>query len=239
MASIMLCVDLSEQILHEALSVRTDFIVVYSPLVKAALRALSTEDVTGRILLTCAQHGLAVYSLYTACDRAALGMTQWLASTLAAGQARPIVPHPEMPEAGQGRLLECDASAPLSTIVQRLKALLGVRYVRLALGAVVDESNLARAQEFCFVKKIAVQVGDGSSALLHCEPDLLICSEMTHADILAANARGVVLILTGQSTIERAFLGHLRQELQDEFTDSDWNVKVKCSQVDTNPLSLV
>ena len=38
---------------------------------------------------------------------------------------------------------------------------------------------------------------------------------------------------------ERAFLRHLREQLQDEFSDSDWNVKVKCSQVDRNPLAVV
>lgn len=35
---------------------------------------------------------------------------------------------------------------------------LQVRYLRLALGAVVDENNLTKAQECCFVKTIAVQV---------------------------------------------------------------------------------
>lgn len=33
-----------------------------------------------------------------------------------------------------------------------------------------------------------------------------VISEMVYEDILAANARGVVVILTGQSTMERAYL---------------------------------
>ena len=112
--------------------------------------------------------------------------------------------------------------------------------MRLALGAVVDEQNLARAQECCFVKSIAVQVGEGSTLLQSCaHANVFVASEMSHADVLAANAKGVVVILTGQSTIERAFLRYLRQELQEEFGDAEWNVKVKCSQVDCNPLSVV
>ena len=62
---------------------------------------------------------------------------------------------------------------------------------------------------------------------------------MAHADVIAANAQGVVVILTGQSTMERAYLRSLRQDLHDEFSRSDWNVRVKCSQVDCNPLSIV
>ena len=43
----------------------------------------------------------------------------------------------------------------------------------------------------------------------------------------------------GQSTIERAYLLRLRDELQDEFSDADWNIKLRCANVDCNPLSVV
>ena len=72
-----------------------------------------------------------------------------------------------------------------------------------------------------------------------CGAGRYVTSEMTHSQVLAANAQGVVVLLTGQSTIERAYLRTLRQELQDEFCDSDWNVKVACSQVDCSPLAIV
>ena len=62
---------------------------------------------------------------------------------------------------------------------------------------------------------------------------------MAHAEVIAANAQGVMVILTGQSTMERAYMHHLQQELQDEFANSDWNVKFRTSQVDSNPLSVV
>lgn len=57
--------------------------------------------------------------------------------------------------------------------------------------------------------------------------------------VLEANAAGVIVLLAGQSTIERAYLRTLRHELEEEFADADWQVKVKCSHVDCNPLSVV
>lgn len=75
--------------------------------------------------------------------------------------------------------------------------------------------------------------------LRQCVANVFITGEMAHADVLAANAQGVIVILTGQSTMERAYMQHLRQDLQDEFANSDWNVKFRCSQVDCNPLSVV
>ena len=83
------------------------------------------------------------------------------------------------------------------------------------------------------------QVGEGARVLRDCLANVFITSEMSHVDVLEANARGVVVLLTGQSTMERAYLRHLREELHEEFSDSDWQVKVKCSEVDCNPLSIV
>uniref|UniRef100_A0A7S4FDF8 NIF3-like protein 1 n=1 Tax=Chrysotila carterae TaxID=13221 RepID=A0A7S4FDF8_CHRCT len=238
-AAIMLCVDLTEQVLCEALAIHAAFVITYFPMPSHPIRSLSTADVTGRILLNCAQHNLAVYSVHSACDHAPGGINDWLAKSLAPGRSRPIVPDVNMPDAGLGRLLECEVSTPLSLLVERLKQLLQLRHVRLAFGAIVDEQNLARAQEFCFVKTVAVQVGEAAAVLQNIAADVMIASEMSHSDIIAANAKGIVVILAGQSTIERGYLGYLSQQLQEEFADSDWNVKVKCSQIDGNPLAVV
>ena len=152
---------------------------------------------------------------------------------------RPILPHTTLAGAGEGRLLECSRALSLSTLVSRLKELLEVRHLRLALGACVDEQNLSKAMEGCFTKSIGIQVGEGAKVLAGCGANVVVTSEMAHAHVLAANAQGVVVILVGQSTIERAYLRHLQRELTDELADSDWNVKVKCSQVDSNALSIV
>ena len=201
--------------------------------------AVSVHDPTGRAVLKCAQESIAVHSIHTACANAPNGLVDWLAESLAEGSSCPIIPHAEEPEAGEGRLLECSRAQPLSVIIARLKELLGVRHLRLALGVVVDEHNLTKAQECCFVKTVALQAGEGARVLCDCAANVFITSEMSHTDVLAANARGVVVLLTGQSTMERAYLRHLRDELHEEFADSDWQVKVKCSQVDCNPLSIV
>mmetsp|Transcript_28237 Transcript_28237/g.59303 ORF Transcript_28237/g.59303 Transcript_28237/m.59303 type:complete len:252 (-) Transcript_28237:685-1440(-) len=200
-AAIMLCVDLTEQVLCEALAIHAAFVITYFPMPSHPIRSLSTADVTGRILLNCAQHNLAVYSVHSACDHAPGGINDWLAKSLAPGRSRPIVPDVNMPDAGLGRLLECE--------------------------------------EFCFVKTVAVQVGEAAAVLQNIAADVMIASEMSHSDIIAANAKGIVVILAGQSTIERGYLGYLSQQLQEEFADSDWNVKVKCSQIDGNPLAVV
>jgi putative NIF3 family GTP cyclohydrolase 1 type 2 len=67
----------------------------------------------------------------------------------------------------------------------------------------------------------------------------VIASEMSHADVLDANAKGIIVLLAGQSMIERAYLRQLRVELQEEYAGSDWNAKIRCSQVDCSALYVV
>lgn len=239
-AVVVLCVDLTEQVLAEAVAMHADHLVCYAPMPRVPMAMLSTDDPQGRIVLKCAQEAMAVHSLHTACANAPHGVADWLAESLASGTTSPILPHVEVAQAGEGRLLECSRATPLSALISRLKELLGVRHLRLALGAVVDETSLAKAIECCYVKTIALHVGDRCASVLNGSgANVYVASEMAHSEVLAANAHGVIVLLAGHSTIERAFLRHLRQELEDEFGDSDWNVKVKLSQVDSSPLAIV
>ena len=93
---------------------------------------------------------------------------------------------------------------------------------------------------------MCAQIGEGGALLQHVmQPatptfsGVFLTAEMAHADVLAANAKGIIVLLAGQSTIERAYLRYLRQELQEEFTDADWNVKIRCSETDCHTLTVV
>jgi len=238
-AVIVLCVDLTEQVLAEAVSMHADYIISYTPVPRNPLPALRVDDPTGRVVLKLAQQSIAVFSAGSACTNAPRGAASWLAESLASGSTRPLWPHADDARAGEGRLLECHKATSLSAMINRLKEVLGVRHLRLAMGVLVDEQSLGKALECCFIKSVALQLGDGASALRGCDANMYVTSEMSHADVLEANAAGVIVLLAGQSTIERAYLRALREELHDEFANAEWQVKVKCSQVDCNPLAVV
>jgi len=72
-----------------------------------------------------------VHSIHTASDSAVGGINDWLARSLARGKSRPIIRHPQIADAGQGRFLECEVATPLSAIVERLKQLLQIRCVSM------------------------------------------------------------------------------------------------------------
>jgi len=88
----MLCIDLTEPVLAEAIDRGCELIVAYHPPIFAPLTAVTTLGVKERIVHTAIRHGLAIYSPHTALDAASGGVTDWLLDALELADRRPIQP---------------------------------------------------------------------------------------------------------------------------------------------------
>ena len=85
---VLATIDLDEPVLDEAIEMNARLIVAYHPVLFAPVKRLTTASATGRILMKCVQHGVAVYSPHTALDAAAGGVADWLLGVCAgAGSA--------------------------------------------------------------------------------------------------------------------------------------------------------
>ncbi len=86
----LLCIDLTEAVLAEAIETEAQLIVAYHPPIFSPLVRLTGDDWKGRIVLACAKREIAIYSPHTALDAAEDGLNDWLARGLGAGQVSPI-----------------------------------------------------------------------------------------------------------------------------------------------------
>jgi dinuclear metal center YbgI/SA1388 family protein len=100
---VLLCIDLTEAVVHEAMSHKAGLIVAYHPPVYSPIQTLTPADWKQRALLACVKHDIAVYSPHTALDAAADGLNQWLAMGL--GTARDIRPIRPRLQAELGKLV--------------------------------------------------------------------------------------------------------------------------------------
>src|SRR5262249_48757771 len=89
---VMLTIDLTDAVMEETLGAGCGAIIAYHPPIFEGLKRVTAETRTGRVVLTAARAGIAVYSPHTALDASAGGMTDWLADALGTGERRPIVP---------------------------------------------------------------------------------------------------------------------------------------------------
>jgi dinuclear metal center YbgI/SA1388 family protein len=90
---VLLCIDLSERVLDEALATSADFLVAYHPPLFRGLKRLRASAADERVLLRALEAGLGVYSPHTALDAARGGVNDWLAGAFGPGRSTPLVAH--------------------------------------------------------------------------------------------------------------------------------------------------
>jgi dinuclear metal center YbgI/SA1388 family protein len=87
---VMLCIDLTEAVLAEALARRVQMVLAYHPPIFKPVSRL-TADASG-VLWRAARAGLAVYSMHTALDAAPGGTNDVLAKAAGIASPRPLEP---------------------------------------------------------------------------------------------------------------------------------------------------
>lgn len=86
----LLCIDLTEDVMAEAISKKSSLIVAYHPPIFQPLNALTTRDWKQRIILHAAQKKIAIYSPHTALDAARGGVNDWLCGGIGKGEIHVI-----------------------------------------------------------------------------------------------------------------------------------------------------
>ena len=219
---IMLTIDCSPAVAAEAVQRRCDCIISYHPPIFSPINRLSGDRATDRRLLRLIESRVAVYSPHTALDRVAGGVNDWLAAGVQGNDAAVVR---EVPE-GPGRLVAFRKGIALKTLTDRVRRYLKVPYLRVA-----RPDGRARP-----VRRVALCAGAGGSTLDHTDADALVTGEMKHHDLLAANARGVTVILSEHTHTERGYLPVLKKRLARELPD---DVSLLIARTDRDPVSLL
>ena len=81
----MLCIDLTEPVLDEAVSSRANLVVAYHPPIFEPLSALTDRTWKQRVISEAVRKRIAVYSPHTALDAAEGGVNDWLARSAGEG----------------------------------------------------------------------------------------------------------------------------------------------------------
>ncbi|KAL1451399.1 hypothetical protein WDU94_005778, partial [Cyamophila willieti] len=91
--NILLTIDLTDEVLKEAVENKTDLIISYHPPVFAPLKRFNSDKWKERVVSTCLAHNIAVYSPHTSWDAIQGGVNDWLASIYDIKEYYPLVPH--------------------------------------------------------------------------------------------------------------------------------------------------
>ena len=103
LTGVLICVDVTEAVVDEAIGHRANLIVSHHPLLFHPLRRIVGADASQRIAARCLIAGISLYAAHTNLDSADGGMSFRLGQLLGLQNMRTLKPNPEtVPESGFG-----------------------------------------------------------------------------------------------------------------------------------------
>lgn len=148
---VLLSLDVTENIIDEAISKGADCIISHHPCVFSGVKKITTEDYVGRLLLKAAENKIALFSAHTNMDTAEFGINEKLKEMFELKNAEIIEINPDNPTAGLGRIGDIEP-VTLGEFSEKVKKVLKTPVLRYS----GDESQI--------IKRVAI--GSGSCAEL-------------------------------------------------------------------------
>ena len=227
--SVLLTIDLTDEVVSEAETLGSDLIIAYHPPIFQGLKRLRSSLPGERVLLRCAARGIAIFSPHTALDAAPGGVNDWLLSAFGAGIKQPCLPDSRDPSFGPGRSLRLAEPISLEEAIAALKRQLGLAQLRVA-------ASSAQAAGEHSIRSIAVCAGAGGALFEKLgSHDLFVTGEMRHHDVRARVLSGSSVLLSEHTHTERGYLPLLATRLSSETQAA---VTFHVSQCDRDPLSM-
>jgi dinuclear metal center YbgI/SA1388 family protein len=88
--NILLTIDLTEAVLHEAVEIKTNAIVSYHPPIFHPLKSVTDNTFKERVVLDAIKHNISIYSPHTALDVTENGINDWIAEGIGSGDVRAL-----------------------------------------------------------------------------------------------------------------------------------------------------
>lgn len=206
----LLALDITDNVIAEAVELRAQLIVSHHPLIFTPLRRATTDDLAGRKVLTLARHGISAICMHTNLDIADGGVNDALMAALGAEVTGGLEP---AGTAVEGSMLTCGRIGKLPVpmtmaeflpyVAGRLRAN-GLRYVDGGLP----------------VERLAVCGGSGGNMLELAAAkgcDTFVTADVKYDRFLAAKELGINLIDADHFCTENVVIPVLQAKLQQRF----------------------
>ena len=192
-SGVLLCLDITSDILAEAQERSCNMIVCHHPLLFGGIRHIVPTDERGRIVMNAIRSGISIYAAHTNLDRASHGVSYEIARTLNLTDITVLSPDVHDPLKGLG-VIGNIVPVPALAFLRQLKEDFSVGCLRYS-----------QAQSRLTVRRIAVCGGAGASLIgdaIRLGADVFVTGDVKYHDF--TSYAGQILI---------ADIGHYESEL--------------------------
>lgn len=191
--AVMLCLDVNEDVLNEALKRECNLIVSHHPLIFRGLKQLTGADTTQRLVMQALEKKIAVYSAHTNLDSVWDGVSHEIARRLKIKDVEVLEPQPGNPRAGLG-------------VVGNITPLPKIEFLRKVKETFhVNALRYSAQSPALVVRRVAVCGGAGASlikAAVDAGADILVTGDVKYHDFTSFGPEIII-----------ADIGHYESEL--------------------------
>lgn len=192
-SAVMLCLDVTDEVLEEAIRRKCDMIVSHHPLIFRGLKNLTGADDTQRIAIRALEAGVAIYSAHTNLDSTWNGVSHEMAHMLGVTGIEVLSPRAGDPRAGLGVIGDIEPTPKLE-FLRKVKEKFGVKALRYSTQSPA-----------LVIKRVALCGGSGASLIrdaLSAGADLYVTGDVKYHDF---TTYGLDMVI--------ADIGHYESEL--------------------------
>lgn len=242
-AGVLVSLDVSPEVVDEALALGANLIVTHHPLLFAPLRRLDPAAFPGRLIRRLLVHDLGLYAAHTNLDVVPGGVSHSLAEALGLSAVRPLVPCPGSGREGigWGAVGQVEAALSVDEMIQRARETLGAPQVRVTIGRPQepDPERFDYAQDkpgrrgSQRLRTVAVCGGSGADFVtdaVRAGASLYLTGEVKYHQAQAAAEMGLTLLEVGHFHSERPVLPALARSIASRV-----DLPIRVSQVVTSP----
>lgn len=175
----LLCVDVTEQIIDEAISAGVNLVISHHPLLFHPLRQVGNTHDSERIVRKAIKHDIAIYSAHTNLDSATKGLSYFNGTILGLQDMQILEPH-ATPETGYGVVGTLAEPMPVEQFLALLKERFAVKVLR--------HSSLCRQT----ISRVALSSGSGAYMIpmaIEAGADIFIAADFKYNDFYAPEGR--------------------------------------------------
>lgn len=221
----LICLDVTEDILREAIERNCELIISHHPLIFHGLKHLTGATPTERIVAEALRRNISIYAAHTNLDSATNGVSCEMARDLHLRDCKVLLPSPADPAVGLGIVGETDPT-PALEFLRRLKDTFHVRALRYS----------AQSQKLV-VRRVALCGGAGAEFIpdaIRQKADIYVTGDIKYHNFTAF-ASEILLADIGHYESElvtrQLFSRLLRERLPQLLT--------RCAESESNPVAVL
>lgn len=188
----LIAVDVTEEVLAEAIDTGCDIIITHHPIIFHPLKRFNSADYVQRCVEQAIRSGIALYACHTNLDSTPCGMSWQLAKRLGVENLQLLEPRASDPNSGFGVVGELSSVRSLEEYLKEVKRILNIGAIRY--------STPAKSE----IRRVAICTGAGASLMGVARKagcDLYLTADLKYNDFM-----------TPEKSFTVADIGHFESE---------------------------